>query len=361
VFRKILRRELDFIKKLDINGLIPEIPIIQGGMAVGVSLDGLASAVANEGGIGIIGTAGIGLVENISSGSVRRDNLEGLKNVIRRAKEKTKGIIGVNIMVALSDYSEMVKTAIKENVDLIISGAGLPLSLPSFLGETSKTKLVPIVSSLKSAQIIFKKWMKSYGYIPDAFIVEGPQAGGHLGYREENLEDENYSLETTVPQVVKFSEEIFRQYGKKVPVIAAGGIDSREKAQKMFMMGASGIQVGTPFIATKECDADIKFKQTVINASEEDIKIIKSPVGLPGRAVKNKFLEEVERGIQKPFRCAYQCIKTCKVTNAPYCIAQALLNAAKGNMEKGFAFTGSNGYKIKEITDVKTVIKTIIG
>ncbi|PNR96626.1 2-nitropropane dioxygenase [Petrotoga sp. 9PWA.NaAc.5.4] len=344
------------IKSLNINGLIPKIPLIQGGMSVGISLDNLASAVANEGAIGIIGTAGIGLLDDNHVKNVKEANMEGLKKVIRKAREKTKGIIGVNIMTVLTDYKELVTTAIKEEIDLIISGAGLPLNLPSFLEETSKTKLVPIVSSLKAAQIIFKKWWNNYKYIPDAFVLEGPKAGGHLGYKKENLNKKEYQLEATLPQLVDFTEEIKKNYGKEVPVIAAGGIDTPEKVRQMFSLGASGIQVGTPFIATKECDADIKFKEALINAKEEDIVIIESPVGLPGRAIKNKFIEEVEAGIRKPFICNFHCIKTCNVFDAPYCIAQALLNAAKGNLDEGFVFTGQYGYKINKISTVKDVI-----
>lgn len=348
-----------FIKTLNIDGLIHKIPLIQGGMSVGISLDNLASAVANEGAIGIIGTAGIGLLENDKVKNVKEANIEGLKKIIRKTKEKTKGIIGVNIMVALSDYAELVKTAIKEEIDLIISGAGLPLNLPSFLEKDSKTKLVPIVSSLKAAQVIVKRWWQHYKYLPDAIIVEGPDAGGHLGYKKEDLQKEEVQLEHTLPQVVKFAEELKKEHNKDIPIIAAGGINSPEKVKKMFSLGASGIQVGTPFIATHECDADIKFKQALIDAKEEDIIIIDSPVGLPGRAIKNKFLEEVEKGERKPFICNFHCIKTCNFVDAPYCIAQALLNAARGNLDEGFVFVGKYGYKIDKITSVKEVINNL--
>lgn len=350
---------MNFINKLNINGLIPKIPLIQGGMSVGVSLDNLVAAVANEGGIGIIGTAGIGLVENVQAKKYSEKNAEGLKRVIRRAREKSKGIIGVNIMTVLTDYKDLVMTSIKEEIDLIISGAGLPLSLPEFLEEKSKTRLVPIVSSLKAAQIIFKRWWGKYNYIPDAFVVEGPKAGGHLGYKKEDLRKPEFQIDSTIPQIKKFCDEIKKNYGKEVPVIAAGGIDSSEKVKEMFSLGASGIQVGTPFIATEECDADIKFKKTLINAKKEDITIIKSPVGLPGRAVRNKFIEDVEKGIKKPFKCPYHCIKTCNFLETPYCIAQALLNAAKGNLDEGFVFSGENGYKINKISTVKEVINNL--
>jgi len=352
---------VNLINILNINGLVPKLPMIQGGMSVGISLDNLASAVANAGGIGVIGTAGIGLIENPETRKVKEANIEGLKNVIRKAREKTKGIIGVNIMTVLTDYKELVKTSIKEGIDLIISGAGLPLSLPEFLDKESKTRLVPIVSSLKAAQIIFKKWWMKYKYIPDAFIVEGPKAGGHLGFKKINLDNPEFQLEVTVPQIVGFCEEIKKEYNKEVPVIAAGGINTPEKVNEIFALGAKGIQVGTPFIATQECDADIKFKEALINAKEEDIVIIESPVGLPGRAIKNKFIEDVSKGIKKPFKCSYHCIKTCNFVDAPYCIAQALLNAAKGNLDDGFVFSGQYGYKIDKITAVQEVINYLFG
>jgi NAD(P)H-dependent flavin oxidoreductase YrpB (nitropropane dioxygenase family) len=345
--------------KLNIGGLKPKIPLIQGGMAVGISLDNLASAVANEGGIGVIGTAGIGMMVGGNRRNFEQASIEGLKRIIRNAREKTNGILGVNIMVALTNYKDMVTTAIKEKIDVIISGAGLPLDLPSFLSEGSKTRLIPIVSSLRSAQLIFRRWLKRHNYIPDAFVVEGPKAGGHLGYRPEQLDDPESSLERTIPQIRDFTEEIKREYGKEVPVIAAGGIYSSDDVKRVFSLGASGIQVGTPFIATEECDADIRFKETIVNAKKEDIVIIKSPVGLPGRAVRNKFIEDVEAGKKKPFRCGFHCIKTCNVKDAPYCIAEALLNASKGNLEDGFAFIGAMGYKINKITTVKEVIRKL--
>lgn len=328
-------------------------------MAVGVSLDKLAAAVANEGGIGIIGTAGIGMLIDGYTKNFKEASIEGLKKVIRSARKKSRGIIGVNIMVALTNYKDMVTTAVKEEVDLIISGAGLPLELPGFLIEGSKTRLVPVVSSLRTAKIIFKRWVSKYNYIPDAFIVEGPKAGGHLGYKADKLEALESSLEKTVPEIKEFTNSIKEEYGKEVPVIAAGGIYDSEDVRKVFELGADGIQVGTAFIATEECDADIRFKETLFNAKLEDITIIKSPVGLPGRAVNNKFLEDVKAGKKKPFKCAYHCIKTCNFVDAPYCIADALMNASKGDLENGFAFTGTEGYKLMHLTTVKEVMERL--
>nr|WP_276318620.1 nitronate monooxygenase family protein [Marinitoga lauensis] len=332
-------------------------PIVQGGMAVGISLDGLASAVANAGGIGVIGTAGIGFFSNIKN--YRKANIESLKNYIRKAKAKTKGIIGVNIMVALTDYAEMVKTAIDEGIDIIFSGAGLPLSLPSFLKKDSKTKLVPIVSSLKAAQVIVKRWLSKYEYLPDAFVLEGPLAGGHLGYKRNEISSEKSKLEHNIPIVKEYLLELEKSYGKSIPLIAGGGLYSKEDVERVLSLGADAVQLGTRFIATEECDADIKFKEVIISAKDEDITIIKSPVGLPGRALKNSFIESVEKGEKHPYECRYHCIKTCNFKTAPYCIAKALYNAAIGNIEEGFVFTGGAVSKINKIQKVEDIIKEL--
>ncbi len=346
---------------LKIKSHEPALPLIQGGMAVGISLDGLSAAVASAGGVGTIGTAGIGMTIEGYARNFKQASIEGLKNVIRKARSKTDGLLGVNIMVALTNYQDMVVTALREKIDMIISGAGLPLDLPSYLEEGSKTAIIPIVSSLKSAKVILKRWFGKFRYIPDAFIVEGPKAGGHLGYRIEDLQSQEFSLSSTIPQVRQLTEEIKREYGKDVPVIAAGGRFEREDVQEMFELGASGVQVGTAFIGTQECDADIRFKQALIEAKKEDIVIIKSPVGMPGRVIRNKFLVDVEAGNKKPFKCVYHCIKTCNFRETPYCIAQALMNACRGDLENGFAFSGTEGYRIKEITTVKDVIERLFG
>jgi len=347
------------LKGLNINGLESEIPLIQGGMAVGISLDKLSSAVANEGGIGVIGTAGIGMFFEECEKDYNAACINGLKKVIANAREKTSGIIGVNIMAALSNYSDMVVTAVEEKIDLIISGAGLALDLPSYLQAGAKTRIIPIVSGLKAATLIFKRWFSRYGYIPDAFIVEGPKAGGHLGYKKENIYSEEHQLENTVPQVRELCEKIKREFGKEVPLIAAGGVFDHNDVQAMLKLGADGVQAGTVFIATHECDADDRFKNAVVNADKEDIIIIDSPVGMPGRAVRNKFLEDVGKGIKKPVNCAYRCIKTCNMKDAPYCIARALSNAARGDMENGFAFIGQEGFRVNQISTVKEVIERL--
>lgn len=341
---------------LVIGDLEAKIPIVQGGMGVGISLSGLASAVANEGGIGVIATADIGMDESDFLRDPSKANVRALKKEIRKARELTKGILGANIMVALTDYSNLVMTAIEEGIDIIFSGAGLPLNLPGFLQKDSKTKLVPIVSSARAAGIIAKKWKNSFNYLPDAVVVEGPLAGGHLGFSEEHISDPDYALEKIIPEVIEALELYKTKDGSPIPVIAAGGIYTGADIYKFFQLGAAGVQMATRFVTTHECDANIRFKEAYINAKESDIAIIKSPVGMPGRAIRNAFLDEVSQGKRKPFKCPYHCLKTCDPKNTPYCISFALINAKKGNLSHGFAFAGSNAYRASEIISVKELI-----
>jgi nitronate monooxygenase len=348
------------LKNLCIGDLTARLPIIQGGMGVGISLSGLASAVANEGGIGVIATAVIGMNEPDFSRNFLEANIRALRKEIRKARELSKGILGVNIMVALTNFADLVKTAIEEGIDIIFSGAGLPLNLPQFLNGTIKTNLVPIVSSARATGIILKKWSEKYNRLPDAIVVEGPLAGGHLGFKEEMIGDPEYSLEKLVPEVIQIVKPYEEKYKKPIPVIAAGGIYTGADIYRFFQLGASGVQMATRFVTTYECDASEKFKQTYIDSRKEDIVIIKSPVGMPGRAIKNTFLDEVSQGKRKPFKCPYHCLKTCDYKNTPYCISLALVNAKKGNLSHGFAFAGENAYRAKGIISVKELIETLI-
>lgn len=344
---------------LKIGELTARVPIIQGGMGVGISLSGLAAAVSNTGGIGVISAAGIGMLEKDFASNFLEANLRALRNEIRKAKEKTKGIFGVNIMVAMSNFAEMVKTSIEEKVDIIFAGAGLPLTLPSFLGEEKHTKLVPIVSSARAFGLIAKKWIKKYQYTPDAVVVEGPMAGGHLGFSQEQLTNPDYSLEKLVVEVIDEVKKIEDETGKHIPVIAGGGIYTGEDIYKITQLGASGVQMATRFVTTEECDASDDFKNTYINCKKDDIAIIKSPVGMPGRAIMNGFLHDVEEGRKKPYKCPYHCIVTCDVEKSPYCIALALMNAKTGRLKHGFAFAGTNAYRANEIVPVANLVETL--
>ena len=347
-------------KSLTIGGLTAKLPIIQGGMGVGISLSGLAAAVANQGGIGVISVAAIGMQEPDFSTNYLEANVRALKNEIRKARELTKGILGVNIMVALSNFADFAKTAIEEGIDIIFSGAGLPLNLPAFLNGSKDTKLVPIVSSARAASLIAKRWIEKYKYAPDAFVVEGPMAGGHLGFRSEQITDPDYKLEKLVSEVIAEAKKIEDVTKKIIPVIAAGGIYTGEDINKFIQLGASGVQMATRFVTTLECDASYEFKKTYIDCKKEDIGIIHSPVGLPGRAIINQFINDVNSGNKKPYKCPYHCIVTCKYESSPYCIALALLNAKKGKMQNGFAFAGTNAYRAENIITVKELIDAII-
>ena len=324
-------------------------------MGIGVSLSGLSSAVANLGGVGVISTVGIGLIYYKNKGNFKNNNNDALRTEIRKARAKTTGILGVNIMSVLTNFSDLVVTSIEEGIDIIFSGAGLPLDLPKYLHEGIKTKLVPIVSSGRAASILCNKWKQNYDYLPDAFVVEGPKAGGHLGFKSEELLDEGNKLENLVSDVLKITAEMKGKYGKDIPVIAAGGIYTGEDMFKMMKLGASAVQLGTRFVATEECDASIEFKTAFIKAVDDDIRIIKSPVGMPGRAIFNKFLSEAIEGKRKPVLCSYNCIKSCDPKTTPYCIADALMAAYTGNLDNGFVFTGANAGLVKKISTVSNV------
>jgi len=348
------------MRELKIGNLSVAVPIIQGGMGVGISLSGLAAAVANEGGIGVISSAGLGLLYRDYTGNFLEASIHGLKEEIRKAREKTKGILGVNVMVAMSNFADMIRTAIDEKIDLIIAGAGLPLDLPSFLKKGSHTKLVPIVSSARAARIICEKWKSGYDYLPDAVVVEGPRAGGHLGFKEEQISDPDYSLEKLVPEIANELKGYEDQYNKPIPLIAAGGIYTGQDINNIMKLGASGVQMATIFVTTNECDASDAFKQTYIDATEKDIEIIKSPVGMPGRAILSNFITKVRAGKKQPKKCPFKCIKTCDISKSPYCIIIALINALKGNFENGYAFAGANAFRATRISSVKEVFQSLI-
>ncbi|WP_296004975.1 nitronate monooxygenase family protein [uncultured Alistipes sp.] len=347
------------MKSLKIGNLCASVPIVQGGMGVGISLAGLASAVADEGGIGVISSAGLGAIYNDYSKDYRAASIWGLKQELRKAREATRGIIGVNVMVAMSNFADMVRTAVAEKADIIFSGAGLPLNLPSFLPEGARTKLAPIVSSARAAALLCRKWFSEYHYVPDAIVVEGPKAGGHLGYKREQIEDADYALEKLVPEIVKEVDAFGAEHGCHIPVIAGGGIYTGEDIYRIMELGAEGVQMGTRFVTTEECDADPAFKQSYIDAQPQDIEIIESPVGMPGRALRSSFLERVKEGLKRPKACPFDCIKTCDVTHSPYCIMLALYNAFKGKLQNGYAFCGANAWRAEKIQSVRELIASL--
>lgn len=345
------------LKPLKIGDLTAKIPVIQGGMGVGISLSGLAGAVAASGGIGVISTAQIGYRSENFYKDPQGCNLHAIKEEINKARKIAgSGIIGVNIMVATKRYEEYVKAAVAAGVDIIISGAGLPMTLPELVGK-AKTKIAPIVSSLKSAQVILKYWGKKYDRLPDMVVIEGPLAGGHLGFKGEQLtqmEELNYDGE--IRKIIEHVTEYAGEYGKEVPVVIAGGIYTREDAEHAFSLGASGVQVGTRFVTTYECDASEAYKQAYIDAAKEDIIIVNSPVGMPARAISNEFTRRAGEGRIPPERCS-GCIITCNPAETPYCITQALIHAVKGNIKEGLLFCGANAYKAKKLEYVKDIME----
>lgn len=346
------------IKPLKIGNLTSRLPIIQGGMGVGVSLSNLASAVTNSGGIGIISSAQIGFKEDDFETNPLEANLRALKKHIKLAKEKcNNGIIGVNVMVATNEYAKYIKTAIESGIDIIISGAGMPTMLPK-IAKGSKVKLAPIVSSLKGAKVILKLWDKHDKTTPDMIVVEGPKAGGHLGFKKENLSEASKNFDAEIVEIIKHVKEYEKKYDKEIPVIAAGGIFSGKDIAKYLSFGASGVQMATRFVATEECDASKVFKNSYINATADDVGIIKSPVGMPGRAIINPFIKKTFKGNIKVSKCL-NCLVPCNPSKTPYCITEALINAVNGDIDNGLIFCGENVSKIKEITTVEKLMKEL--
>lgn len=340
------------VNELRIGDLCARIPVIQGGMGVGVSLSGLAGAVAAAGGIGIISTAQIGYREPDFDKNPIECNLKAISKEIAKAREIAKGgIIGVNIMVATKKYEEYVKAAVAAGVDLIISGAGLPMTLPEISGNV---KIAPIVSSKKSLSVIAKYWMKKYSRKPDLVVIEGPEAGGHLGFSKEDIEEYTVLKSKDYDEEVKSIIEM--AHDMEVPVAVAGGVYERKEMEHYLELGADGVQIATRFVTTKECDASDAYKQAYIDAKKEDIVIVKSSVGMPGRAIHNAFLDKVSAG-ERFMRGCRQCVSTCNPATTPYCITEALVNAVKGNLDEGLIFCGSNAYKATKIETVADIME----
>lgn len=344
-------------KVLKIGDLIASVPVIQGGMGVGISLSSLAGAVAAEGGVGIISTAQIGFREPDYDANPLAANLRAIGKEIRKAKEISKGgIVGVNIMVATQKYEEYVKAAVAAGVDLIISGAGLPVNLPELVGK-AKTKIAPIVSGVKSAQVIMRYWLKKYDRVPDLVVIEGPKAGGHLGFSLEQLNDPVFLAEydEEIKRIIAHVKQAGGEKGKEIPVVVAGGIYTRDDYEHAMALGADGVQMGTRFVTTVECDASDVYKQTYIDATEDDIILVKSPVGMPGRAIRNSFMERAAQERIPHGKC-HMCVSTCKPGETPYCITDALLNAADGNVEEALLFCGTNACRASRLETVKEIM-----
>ena len=348
------------IPSLKIGGLESRLPIIQGGMGVGISMSSLASAVARAGGIGVIAAVLIGFKDHEFAKTPRETTFRVLHDEIKKAKEASNGgPIGVNIMVALEDYDEIVRISAEAGADIIISGAGLPLKLPGLLPNGVETRLVPIVSSPRAAAIIARRWYEHYRRLPDAVVVEGPLAGGHLGFKAQELNSPQNRLEVLIPKVVEALRPYEEKAGHQVPVIAAGGIYTGQDIFNIMRLGAAGVQMGTRFVATEECDASMEFKRAYIEAKEEDVEIIISPVGMPGRALSGEFVKKAGKGEKKPRKCMFKCLKLCDFKTTPYCIGSALINAQRGNFRAGFVFCGQNVWRVNKIVTVQALMEEL--
>jgi len=347
------------IPKLQIGSITADMPIVQGGMGVRVSLSSLASAVAEEGGIGTISSIGLGDIE-ASKHEYEKMSREALEKEIRRAKSMTNGHIAVNFMGVLSNVDDLIMTAVREGIKIIVYGAGLPVKLPGLVKDSS-VNLLPIVSSARVAELILRVWDRRYERTADAIILEGPLAGGHLGFSEEQLNQPGkYSLDKLLPEVLETVKAFEDRYGKKIPVIAGGGIFNGKDIARMLSLGASGVQMATRFVCTVECDVSQEFKQAYLDVKEEDIVIIKSPIGMPGRAIQNRFLKDLEIKGKLKINCPYRCLSVCKVDEAKYCIAQVLINSYFGDVDHGLIFCGQNAYRIDKIVTVKELISDLL-
>ena len=349
-------------KPLKIGDLTARIPVIQGGMGVGISLSHLAGSVAANGGVGILSAAQIGFREPDFEEHPKEANLRAIQSQLAKARALAGGgIVGFNIMVALKDYDEHVKAAVDAGADLIVSGAGLPIELPGLV-EGSSTKIAPIVSTEKSAKVILKYWDKKFSRTADLVVIEGPKAGGHLGFDREQLEtytQESYDNE--IERIMAVVRKYAQKYQVHIPVAVAGGISDKDAAEHAFALGADAVQAATRFVTTWECDADLSYKQSYLNAKKEDVILVKSPVGMPGRAIKNPFISHVMAGERvKPKRCL-GCLKNCNPSEVPYCITEALIKAAKGEIGEALLFCGADVWKAEKIETVKEVIDSLLG
>ena len=347
------------IPKLKIGDMTAEIPIVQGGMGVRVSLSSLASAVANAGGIGTISSIGLGdFVDSLRE--YERISREALEREIQQVKKMTDGPVAVNFMGVLSNVSDLIVAAVAGGIRIIVFGAGLPTALPELVPDPS-VNLVPIVSSARVAELILRVWDKRYGRTADGFILEGPLAGGHLGFSKEQLaQPREFSLESLLPGLLEVVKGFEDQYGRKIPVIAGGGIFDGGDIARMLHLGASGVQMATRFVCTVECDVSSEFKQAYLDAREEDIVIIDSPVGMPGRAIRNDFLKDLESKGKLPVKCPYRCLTACKADHANYCIAKVLVNSYLGDVKNGLIFCGQNAHRIDKIVTVRELFAELV-
>lgn len=349
---------------LKIKGRSLRLPVIQGGMGVGVSLGRLAGSVAACGAMGVISSANVGFNEPDFWRQPLAANMRTLEREIRRAKGLAcgRGLVGVNIMVATTQYPQAVKCSIEAGVDAIICGAGLPLELPGLAAEAGHDVLLaPIVSSGKAARSICRRWDRDFGREPDFVVIEGAEAGGHLGFaRDQLLSGTTRNLHQILRDVKAELVPFEQKYGCEIPVVVAGGVFDAADTAAYLAAGAAGVQVATRFIATHECDGSDAYKQIIIAAKPEDARLVQSPVGMPGRALWSPLLERLaEAGRLAPERCA-ACIKSCRPQTTPYCITKALIEAVRGNWQDGLFFCGSNVGRVNKLLDVEELLRQLV-
>jgi len=357
------------LKPLKIGKYEIQKPIVQGGMGVGISWDKLAGNVSKEGGLGVISSVGTGyyndknfggkLVDNRPLGEENFYSKTGLEAIIKNAREICGDKpLAVNILYAMSGYGDVVRNACEYGANIIITGAGLPTNMPEFTQGYPDVALVPIVSSAKALKIICKRWQKRYNRLPDAVVLEGPKSGGHQGFSYDECKKEENQLENLVKPVVEEASN----WGN-IPVIAAGGVWDKKDIQEMISLGASGVQMGTRFIGTHECDAHENFKQVLLNSKKEDIKLMKSPVGYPAQGVVTNLTRLVEKKEGPAIKCISNCVSPCKrgveAKEVGFCIADRLSDAYMGNVETGLFFSGVNGYRLNEIISVKELLEKL--
>lgn len=358
------------LKALKIGKYTIKHPIIQGGMGLGISWDQLAGNVSLNGGLGVISSVGTGYYKDkryvkkeISERPFETENFysrDSFKAIINNAKKIANGKpIAANILYAINDYGRVARDACELGVDIIITGAGLPTNMPEFTEGYPDVALVPIVSSAKALKIICKRWKQRYDRLPDAVIVEGPKSGGHQGFTYEQCFKNEYQLENLIEPVL---EEI-KNWGD-FPLIAAGGIWDHNDIIKVMELGVSGVQMGTRFIGTHECDASDNFKKVILDSKEEDIQLLKSPVGYPARGIRTNLIKLVEKREGPKIKCISNCVSPChrgqEAKVVGYCIADRLSDAYMGRVETGLFFTGSNGYKLNEIISVKELMNKLV-
>lgn len=338
------------------------LPLIQGGMGVGVSMGGLAGAVAAEGAMGTLSTADAGWNEPDFAAHPQQANLRALRREVQRAKRLAAGagLVAVNAMVATRQYADSVRTALEAGADAIVSGAGLPLELPA-LAEGFEALLAPIVSGPRAAQLICRTWAKRYGRVPDFVVLEGCQAGGHLGFEEADLLSGRCTpLSRLIPEVLAALRPFEEKFGRAIPLFCAGGVATGAEMARCTRLGAAGAQLATRFIATEECDAGQGYKDVLLAARPEDLRIIHSPVGMPGRAVNSPLVQRLAAGMRQPPTHCSGCIKSCRPAETPFCITHALIEAVKGNWEEGLFFSGSRVDLVDRMRTVPDLIDELM-